>query len=143
MRYYVLVVLMLVAIPITAQSNRPEWINHTPAQSDDYYYKVGIGRGRTEEIAEKKALANLVYESALSKGIPIDVSQLDSISETSNIATLSRYYKIPINVVCRYTDRYVRSDSKITVYILAQVGNMASPPPKFNTFDCETQQEIK
>lgn len=88
-------------------------------------------------------MANLVYESALSKGVPIDVSQLDSISETSNIATLSRYYKIPINVVCRYTDRYVRSDSKITVYILAQVGKMASPPPKFNTFDCEAQQEIK
>lgn len=143
MRYYVLVVLMLVAIPITAQSNRPEWINHTPAQADDYYYRVGVGRGRTEDLAESKAIANLVYESVLAKGIPVDVSKLDSLSKNSNIATISHYYKIPINIVCKYVDRYVRSDNMITVYILGQVAKRASPIPDFKTFDCETQQEIE
>lgn len=131
------------AFPITAQNNCPDWIKHIPAQSDDYYYRVGIGRGRIEESAEKNALANLVYESALAKGIPVDVSKLDSLAKQSNIATISHYYKIPINVVCKYTDRYVRSDNLITVYILAQVAKRATSVPDFKTFDCETQQEIE
>ncbi len=143
MRYYVLVILMLVAIPINAQSARPYWIKQTPNQADDYYYRVGVGKGRTEDLAESKAIANLVYESVLAKGIPVDVSQLDSLSNISDIATISHYYKIPINIVCKYTDRYVRSDNMITVFVLAQVSKRASPIPDFKTFDCDTQQEIE
>lgn len=143
MRYYLLLLLVFLSFPLTAQKKRPDWIKQTPAQSDDYYYRVGIGKGRNEESAEKKAVANLVYESVLAKGIPVDVSKLDSLANNSNIATISHYYKIPINIVCKYTDRYVRSDNLITVYILAQVAKRATPVPNFKTFDCETQQEIE
>lgn len=143
MKYYLWLILSFVSFPLIAQNSRPEWVQHTPAQSDDYYYRVGIGKGRNEASAEKKAVANLVYESAIAKGIPVDVSKLDSLARYSNIATMSHYYKIPINIVCKYTDRYVRSDNMITVYVLGQVAKRASPIPDFKAFDCEKQQEIE
>lgn len=143
MKYYLWVILLFVTFPLFAQNSRPDWIKRTPVQSDDYYYRVGVGKGRNEEIAEKKAIANLVYESILAKGIPIDISKLDSLANCSNIATISHYYKIPINIVCKYIDRYVRSDNMITVYVLAQVAKKAKPEPVFKTFDCDTQQEIE
>lgn len=143
MKYYLWIILSFVAFPLIAQNSRPEWITHTPPQSNDYSYRVGVGKGRNEESAEKKAVTNLVYESVLAKGIPVDVSKLDSLAINSNIATISHYYKIPINIVCKYTDRYVRSDNLITVYVLGQVAKRSTPVPDFKTFDCETQQEIE
>lgn len=144
-RYILLIGIIAISYITTIAQTRPKWIEQTPKQNNDYYYRVGIGKAQTQEDAEKKATANIVYDSALAIGIAIDVSQLDSIVKKSSLATVSKYYIIPINIVCRHYEYKMDRDGKYYhyAYVLAQVAKRLTPEPVFTTFDCLEQKEIE
>ncbi len=123
-------------------AQKPVWVDSLPQKTDTYYYRVGYGTGENPEEAIKKATANAVYESALAIGIAIDVSKLDELIERLTLASMSSYFVLPTNLVCKYHERNTSFGGYIG-YVLCQVALDARISPEFNTFNCVDCKETK
>lgn len=122
------------------QNGMPQWIQAPPPASSTYYYRVSQGTGLTEDEADKKAFAMAVLESALAIGVPLDLRQLERLEGDSLLAEASRYVKIPINKVCKYT-RELTTRRGYHTYILCQVAKDVHETPDFKSFNCILNKE--
>jgi ABC-type uncharacterized transport system YnjBCD permease subunit len=120
----------------------PQWLSRVPPQTETYYYRVSQATAQTEESALKMAFAMAIYESAFAFGVAVDIKQLEQMTADSALATLSKYVKIPVNVVCKYTEPLVAT-SGYKGYVLCQVANDARIQPKYKTFNCFWEREEK
>lgn len=142
-KIFILYLFVFCCITLDAQiTTTPAWLQNTPKSTETYYYRVGQGYENTTEGALNKAVANAVYESILALGLAVDVTKLDSLAQKSTLATISAYYALPINVVCKYVIRNP-SNNQWTGYVLCQIAKSALIEVDFATFNCETCKEEK
>ncbi|MDD3285953.1 MAG: hypothetical protein PHI14_00465 [Bacteroidales bacterium] len=139
MKTYFVIIACLLSLQTFSQS-LPQWLFSLPQKTDTYYYRVSSAEGLTEEIAEKKAFAKAIYESAFAIGISVDVSKLEETD--SSMANISKYVEIPINMCCKYVE-YLTTRRGYKVYVLCQVANDVNIRPEYKTFDCYLNKEVK
>jgi hypothetical protein len=123
-----------------AYAQTPEWIRQLPLPSDTYYYRIGQASADTEEKAYTKALARTVCESAIAADFPVDMQKMLSTEDDTAFVEMAREVNIPVNVVCRHTEKLV-TRSGYKVYLLCQVSNKAGRTPRYKQFNCWTNKE--
>lgn len=131
-----------VAAALQGYAIRPAWVDETPPQAETYYYRVAQATAATEEQAYTKALVSAVCASAFAVDFPVDMSKILKMQDDSALVALRKDVNIPINVVCRHTEKPL-SSMGYRVYILCQVSRKAAVTPQYSTFNCKLSREEK
>lgn len=121
------------------------WKYSLPAPTNDYYYRTAEAKGETEEIAEQKAIAKLISEVCLSKGMDVKADSILKVVEKggSFLYGSNKAFDIPINKVCCKIEKNAFSRG-YSATILCQVAfNTSKDGIAFAPFDCNRSREIK
>ncbi|MCX6169995.1 MAG: DUF5683 domain-containing protein [Ignavibacteriales bacterium] len=118
---------------------RPNWIQNPPLQSSGYgtfYYKVASAEDIDAASARISAIATALYEGALKIGLFVNLDEIKSAIKKKGIPGASVDIKLPINIVCDYTESlFTKRGYK--VWVLCQVAERGNIDPNFENFnDC-------
>ncbi|WP_321300164.1 hypothetical protein [Marinifilum fragile] len=137
-----IVVFFILSLGI-AKVNAQIWKYSLPNPTKEYLYKISTAKALTEEKAINKAMAKILYQSALSTGMNIQMDSIRKAMETGEGLRMNNIsIGLPINLVCYQSVPAITSRG-VEVTILCQVGRKAHSKPNFQSFDCSTGKEIK
>jgi hypothetical protein len=140
-RISLLVVLLTTYLGI-GEGHAQIWKYNTPKPTKDYIYKTSTAKAKTEEEAINKAIAKILYHSALANGMNIQLDSIKKVMETGKNLNLNNVsIGLPINLVCYKTSPAV-SIRGVEVIILCQVARKAHTKPDFKPFNCSEGKEI-
>ncbi len=133
---------LLISCLGTGTAHAQIWKYNTPKPTKDYVYKSSTARAKTEE-AINKAMAKILYQTALASGINMELDSIKKIMDTGQSFSLNKLsIGLPVNMVCCKASPAISSRG-IEVIILCQVARKAHTKPDFKAFDCSEGKEIE
>lgn len=137
---HICVVLVLLASSSVWAAREPRWLKKLPKpENDTYFYRVTNASDKSEDVAYEKAHAKLIRSGMENLGVTLSMDDVNKAIRTGLFTnSKGEVGKLPIRIVCSYTQRLEAEGVK--VYVLGQIANYSIDydEVKFTPFrDCD------